>query len=134
LYTYNKMEDELDKEYLYIFGQLYLYDKIKYTKKKIGNKTFNIDDDVEIIRYLRNDGSLHLILNNSMNIYSRVISPNDDIVTTLDEGIVTLVEIIDEIYENDENIIYDFVKKDNNMELTLIHKRYPHICIMLNGA
>jgi hypothetical protein len=128
------MEDELDKEYLYIFGQLYLYDKIKYTKKKIGNKTFNIDDDVEIIRYLRNDGSLHLILNNSMNIYSRVISPNDDIVTTLDEGIVTLVEIIDEIYENDENIIYDFVKKDNNMELTLIHKRYPHICIMLNGA
>jgi hypothetical protein len=113
------MEDELDKEYLYIFGQLYLYDKIKYTKKKIGNKTFNIDDDVEIIRYLRNDGSLHLILNNSMNIYSRVISPNDDIVTTLDEGIVTLVEIIDEIYENDENII---------------HKRYPHICIMLNGA
>ena len=128
------MEDELDNEYVYLFSQLYLYDKIKYTKKKIGNKTFNIDDDVEIIRYLRNDGSLHLILNNSMNIYSRVISPNDDIVTTLDEGIVTLVEIIDEIYENDENIIYDFVKKDNNMELTLIHKRYPHICIMLNGA
>ena len=128
------MEDELDNEYVYLFSQLYLYDKIKYTKKKIGNKTFNIDDDVEIIRYLRNDGSLHLILNNSMNIYSRVISPNDDIVTTLDEGIVTLVEIIDEIYENDENIIYDFVKKDNNIELTLIHKRYPHICIMLNGA
>ena len=128
------MEDDLDNEYVYLFSQLYLYDKIKYTKRKIGNKTFNIDDDVEIIRYIRNDGSLHLILNNSMNIYSRVISLNDDIVTTLDEGIVTLVEIIDEIYENDENIIYDFVKKDNNMELTLIHKRYPHICIMLNGA
>lgn len=128
------MEDELNKEYLYIFGQLYLYDKIKYTKKKIGNKTFNIDDDVEIIRYLRNDGSLHLILNDSNNVYSTIISPNDDIVINLDEGLITLVEIIDEMYENDENIIYDFVKKDNNMELTLIHKRYPHICILLNEA
>jgi hypothetical protein len=128
------MEDELDNEYTYIFSQLFLYDKIKRTKKKIGNKTFNIDDDVEIIRYLRNDGSLHLILNNSMNIYSKIISPIDDIVINLDEGIITLVEIIDELYENDENIIYDFVKKDNNMELILIHKRYPHICILLNGA
>lgn len=128
------MEDELDNEYTYIFSQLSLYDKIKRTKKKIGNKTFNIDDDVEIIRYIRNDGSLHLILNNSMNIYSKIIFPIDDIVTNLDEGIITLVEIIDELYENDENIIYDFVKKDNNMELILIHKRYPHICILLNGA
>jgi hypothetical protein len=130
------MEDELNKEYLYVFGQLYLYDKIKYTKKKIGNKTFTIDDNIEIIRYIRNDGSLHLIINNSMNVYSRIISPNDDIVNNLDEGIITLVEIIDEIYENDDNIIYDFVKKDNNMgiELILMHKRYPHICIILNAA
>jgi hypothetical protein len=71
-----------------------------------------------------------------MNIYSRIISPNDDILNNLDQGIITLVEIIDEIYENDENIIYDFAKKDNNIdiELILMHKRYPHICIVLNGG